>query len=122
MPEKINDHNELSFPSRGSFVPSGRDLRRRNIYGLLAFCYADQIILRAESGGTGRRFPISFSMQRLPRPNVAGVTQQKSSLAVIGQVGIQNLPPYPLAEKFIAQRDQHLNALVEIPRHPVRAS
>src|SRR5450432_4242917 len=56
------------------------------------------------------------------RARVCPVRSQKSSLASVGQIGVQDLGADALAELGIFHRENHLDAFVEIALHPVGAA
>src|SRR5580704_3170351 len=64
------------------------------------------------------------SLGALSAANVAvgSIRPQNASFQIIRQAERQNLIGYSLPQEFILQRKENFHAIVEIPRHPIRAA
>ena len=85
------------------------------------FGQRNQKVLRAEGSCAPRR-PLAASARRLPGTQISSVVLKKSRFHIVGQISSQNFMHHPIPQQRILQREQDFNALMQVPRHPVRAA
>src|SRR5215472_10158844 len=123
-----------SYCCMGGFLCSGlRGLGwGRRGRRLLALCERDSPMKLSRSArpvyisaGQGHQMFLDgkgLAVPAAPHMRVLAIGAEQAGFAVVCEIGRQNLLRDALAQGWILQREEHLDTLIQIARHPVRAA